>query len=75
MLLHTLLLLVFKNRRKPLVYLGCAMGTKCAPSYVNMFVGIFEEKFIYPLLNNMTRLYLRFIDDIFIIWTGIETHG
>ena len=42
------------------------MGTKCSPSYANIFMGIFEEKFI----NNMTRLYLRFIDDIFIIWTG-----
>ena len=40
------------------------METKCAPSYANMFMGIFEEKFKYPLANNMTRLYLRFIDDI-----------
>ena len=46
------------------------MGTKCYPSYVNIFMGIFEEKFIYPLVNNITRLYLRFIDDILIIWTG-----
>ena len=49
---------------------GCAMETKCAPSYANTFMGIFEEKFIYPLINNMIRLYLRFINDIFIIWTG-----
>ena len=46
------------------------MGTKCYPSYVNIFMGIFEEKFIYPLVNNITRLYLRFVDDILIIWTG-----
>ena len=25
---------------------GCAMGTKCAPSYANIFMGWFEEKFI-----------------------------
>ena len=49
---------------------GCAMETKCAPSYANTFMGIFEGKFIYPLTNNMIRLYLRFINDIFIIWTG-----
>ena len=44
------------------------MGTKCAPSYANIFMGMFEEKFIYPLVNNMTRLHLRFNDDIFMIW-------
>ena len=49
---------------------GCTMGPKCAPSYANIFMGVLDEKFIYPLVNNMTRLYLRFIDHIFIIWTG-----
>ena len=24
---------------------GCAMGTKCAPSYANIFIGWFKEKF------------------------------
>ena len=49
---------------------GCAMGTRCAPNYANIFTGIFEEMFIYLLVNNMTRLYLQFIDDSFIVWTG-----
>ena len=31
--------------------------------------GIFEVKFIYPLVNSMTRLHVQLIDDIFIIWT------
>ena len=44
---------------------GCAMGTKCAPSYANIFMGWFEEKFIFPLLTNLSDFYLRFIDDIF----------
>ena len=48
----------------------CATGTKCAPSYANIFMGIFEYKFTHSLANNTTRLYLRFIDDIFILWTG-----
>ena len=26
---------------------GCTIGTKCAPSYANIFVGWFEEKFIF----------------------------
>ena len=32
----------------------------------------FEEKFIYPLIDAKTLLYLRFIDDIFMIWTKSE---
>ena len=38
---------------------GCAMGTKCAPSYANIFMGWFEEKFIFPLLTNENDFYLR----------------
>ena len=52
---------------------GCAMGTKCAPSYANIFMGWFEEKFIFPLLTNLSDFYLRFIDDIFLTWNGTET--
>ena len=50
----------------------CAMGTICAPSYANIFMGEFEEKFIYPYIEGRTKLYLRYIDNIFIIWTGSE---
>ena len=28
---------------------GCAIGTKCAPTQGNIFVGIFEETKIHPL--------------------------
>ena len=52
---------------------GCAMGTKCAPSYANTFTGWFEEKFIFPLLTNLSDFYPRFIDDIFPIWNGTKT--
>ena len=51
---------------------GCAMGTICAPAYANIFMAYFEEKFIYPLIDAKTLLYLRFIDDIFMIWTRSE---
>ena len=30
---------------------GCAMGTICAPTYANIFMGKFEETHIYPLIN------------------------
>ena len=52
--------------------LGCAMGTKCAPSYANIFMGMFEEHHIYPRILNKTRIFLRYIDDLFFIWKGTE---
>ena len=30
----------------------------------------FETKYIYPTTRLKTKLYLRFIDDIFMLWTG-----
>ena len=51
---------------------GVSMGTKCAPSYANLFMGYFEERYIYPHIANKNILYLRYIDDIFLIWTGSE---
>ena len=49
------------------------MGIKCASSYTNTFMGWFEEKFIFPLLTNLRNLYLRFIDETFLIWNGTKT--
>ena len=58
------------NNQNYLQIKGCAMGTKCAPSYANIFMGMFEERYIYPLIEKISNFYLRFIDDIFLIWTG-----
>ena len=58
------------NSQNYLQIKGCAMGTKCAPSYANIFMGMFEERYIYPLIEKISNFYLRFIDDIFLIWTG-----
>ena len=44
---------------------GCAMGTKCAPSYGNIFMGMFEERCMYFLIEKISKFYQRFIDDIF----------
>ena len=46
---------------------GTAMGTKLSPSYANIFMTEFEEKYVYtyPL---QPKLWKRFIDDIFMIW-------
>ena len=43
------------------------MGTKCAPTYANIFIGI-----SYPLIKQIVQLHLKYIDSIFFIWTGSE---
>ena len=30
----------------------------------------FELKYIYPYIKDKTNMFLRFIDDLFMIWTG-----
>ena len=52
--------------------MGCTMGTICAPSYANIFMANFEAKHIYPYIKEMSFLYLRYIDDIFMIWKDIK---
>ena len=47
---------------------GTAMGTKMAPSHANLFLGFFEAN----ALKNapfQPHTWLRYIDDIFMIWT------
>ena len=58
------------NSRNYLQAKACAMGTICAPSYANIFMDHFEKKLIYPFIKGFSLIYLRFIDDIFFIWTG-----
>ena len=52
--------------------MGCAMGTICAPSYANIFMANVEAKHIYPYIKEKSLLYLRYIDDIFMIWKGTK---
>ena len=52
--------------------MDCAMGTICAPSYANIFMANFEAKHIYPYIKETSLIYLRYIDDIFMIWKGTE---
>ena len=60
------------NDKNYLQIKGCAMGTICAPPFANIFMGRFEETFIYPNIQNLCILYLRYIDDLFLIWTGTK---
>ena len=49
------------------------MGTICAPSYANISMNHFERKFIHQFIKTFSLIYLRFVDDIFFIWTGSKT--
>ena len=46
------------------------MGTICVPFYANIFMAQLERNNIYSFINNMSVLYLRYIDDSFMIWEG-----
>ena len=52
---------------------GYAMGTICASSYPNIFMSKFEEKYIYPLIENKSVIYLCYIDGIFMVWIKFES--
>ena len=43
------------------------MGTRCAPIYAKMFMAEFKEKYIYSFIKQISMLFLRFIDDIFMV--------
>ena len=43
------------------------MGTICAPQHENVNIDHFERKYVYPFLQEISLIYLRFIDDIFFI--------
>ena len=51
---------------------GCTMGTICGPPYANIFMALFKEKIIYPLIRNATTVYLRYIDGIILLWARSE---
>ena len=48
-----------------------AMGTKMAPSYANLCMGVLEDRMI-NLYAYKPLVYLRYIDHIFMIWTEGE---
>jgi hypothetical protein len=56
------------NGRHFLQIKGTAIGTMLAPGFATNYVAWFERVFVY-LYNKQPLLWLRFIDDIFIIWT------
>ena len=51
--------------------LGIAICTKIAPAYVNLFIDRLERQLILDA-HIKPYLWLRYIDDIFMVWTGSE---
>ena len=51
---------------------GTAMGTRVAPTYAVLFMGQFERNHVYTY-NKQPLVYLRYIDDILMLWTHGET--
>ena len=60
------------NKKTYLQVSGTAMGTRCAPNYAIIFMAEIEEEFLATQLLK-PRIWLRFIDDIFLIWNHLET--
>ena len=56
-----------KNNKHYLHVGGTAMGTQVAPSFANIFMSWFEDKFVYTYTPK-PLLWKRYIDDVFMIW-------
>ena len=53
---------------------GTAMGTRAAPNFANVYMGRFEDTFVYRTeWYHYIIDWVRFIDDIFFIWKGDES--
>ena len=47
---------------------GTSMGTKCAPNYANLFMAQLESELLEQCHTPLPLIWLRFIDDIFMVW-------
>lgn len=56
------------NSRHYLQVSAVSMGTKCAPTYANLVLDIVEKEFLGSITIK-PKYWLRFIDDLFGIWS------
>ena len=47
-------------------------GTICTPVRANILMANFESKYICLYIKDKTKMFLKFIDDLFMIWTDSE---
>ena len=59
------------NENHYLQTLGTAIGTEMAPSYANLFMDRLERRLLSPA-QVKPYIWLRYIDDVFMVWTGTE---
>ncbi|XP_056414465.1 uncharacterized protein LOC130356667 [Hyla sarda] len=56
---------------------GTAMGSPCAPSYANLTLGWWEDTIVFTDSTTHFTQYIvfwtRYIDDVFIIWSGSQS--
>ena len=53
--------------------IGTAMGTSCAVFFANLYFGAQEKQNILPFFQDHLKkifFYRRYVDDVFLIWTG-----
>ncbi len=60
------------NDIKYLQMCGTATGTQLAARHSDIFMGYFEDKFVYEYPSLQCVTWLRFLDDTFCIWKGSE---
>lgn len=64
-------------RQKMGTAMGTAMGTCFAPSLANLFLGWWEEQVVWvdemTMYTDHILVWVRYIDDLFIIWKGTST--
>ena len=55
---------------------GVSMGSKASPSIANIYMGLFEQNYVFNPTINMflphLKMFKRYIDDICILWTSDE---
>ena len=64
-------ILVFNNEYY-LQLIGTAMGTRVAPTFACLFMGHIEKFMLKSWKGLLPRLFKRYIDDIFFLWSGNE---
>lgn len=54
---------------------GVSMGSPVAPSFANIFMSAFESQHIHLCAHaEDIAIWLRYVDDVFMLWRGMQEH-